>query len=926
MSPVLPSISKIAEILGGDMAGAEALVPGPGHSREDRSLAIKLDNAAPEGFVVHSFAGDDPIACRDHVRTKLGLPEFAPKKKQPNRGARPFSPTVAEYVYRLADGAPYLRVQRTETKDFLQSHWDGEKWVNGKPKGPKIPYMLPQLIAAVPTTPIYVVEGEKDADNLAKIALVATCNSEGADNGSGGKWTSDLNQYFQDRNINIIPDNDAQGRKHAQYVARQLEPIAASVRVIELPDLTPKGDVSDWLRSDTAGVKLSKLAKAAPLWEPNTDGVASDTASDEELIVELAGLSRLAYAKRRKRAAEDMEIGVGELDKIVAEARDDSKSEEGAPALYGHWNVEPADEPVDGCILLRELKETVRHYVFISNDQAIAVALWIIFSWLHEHLTHSPILYVTSAEKESGKSTLLGVLNFLTRRSLQSVDISGPALFRSITKWQPTLVVDEADKTLTNNQDLCAVINSGWTRGQGVARCHPDTHEPEIFSTFAPKIVAMKGRNLPDTTLSRSIVITMKPRRVGNPKEHTADFDHLDNETFARLRSQLMRFAADNGEANAKATPETPPGFYNRRRANWKPLLAIAETCGSEWKRAAWTAALAIEAVADTFDPSIGVELLWAIKAAFDARAEPPKNKDRIKSADLIDVLVADATAPWATYNKGKPISERQIARLLKNYEIVPKTIRLDDGAAKSTTAKGYLREWFADAFARFCTSSSPEGENLSVTSVTDLFSREFSQFSVRHRANDVTDQRSGKPLNISDVTDVTDRSGGVPRNGDRDPHVTGDNAKGIDSSTRGPGLSLRAVDQLAREFSELKTGSAAQLEAAIRQRLTGAEVPPEAIDVEVEKIVRRMEDVADTSASSTRPFDLIGAEYIHPCAYCGSSEGHVYMIRDGTKSHPLHEGCAAAFFGREGCLRMRSPFPDDRYDPDAWPFNHEDE
>jgi hypothetical protein len=68
LSSNLPSINKIAEIMGGDVAGAEALVPGPGHSAEDRSLAIKLDNAAPDGFVVHSFADDDPIACRDFVR------------------------------------------------------------------------------------------------------------------------------------------------------------------------------------------------------------------------------------------------------------------------------------------------------------------------------------------------------------------------------------------------------------------------------------------------------------------------------------------------------------------------------------------------------------------------------------------------------------------------------------------------------------------------------------------------------------------------------------------------------------------------------------------------------------------------------------------------------------------------------------------
>jgi hypothetical protein len=534
MTPDLPTIEKIAESLGGDVLDdGQVLAPGPGHSAKDRSLLIKLDSSASDGFMVHSFAGDDPIKCRDHVRAKLGLPEFKPRKKL-NGGAKPFSPTIAKYLYRQADGTPYLQVHRLADKSgFPQYHWDGEKWISGKPKGPKIPYMLPQLISAAPNTPVYICEGEKDVDNLVKIGFVATCNSEGADNGNGNKWTSDLNQHFKDRHVYIIPDNDSLGRKHAQHVARNLHLIAKSVRIVELPGLPLKGDVSNWLESDNAGVKLAKLAAAAPFWEPSAD-------SDEELIAELAALSKLQYAKRRKDAAETIGIGVGELDKIVAEARGELKDEKLAPALFEHWNVEAANEPVDGGILLRALKEAIQRYVFMIVDQAVAVTLWIVFSWLHEHegaVTHSPILYVTSAEKDSGKSTLLGVVNFLARRSLQSVDISGPALFRSITKWQPTFIVDEADDALANNPDLRSVINSGWTRGQGVIRCHPDTHEPELFSTFAPKVVAMKGRNLPDTTLSRSIVITMKPRRPDDPKEHAAD---LTTATLRRLPACVL--------------------------------------------------------------------------------------------------------------------------------------------------------------------------------------------------------------------------------------------------------------------------------------------------------------------------------------------------------------------------------------------------
>src|SRR5262249_20828006 len=141
----------------------------------------------------------------------------------------------------------------------------------------------------------------------------------------------------------------------------------------------------------------------------------------------------------------------------------------------------------------------------------------------------------------------------------------------------------------------------------------------------------------------------------------------------------------------------------NRRRANWKPLLAIAEAGGSEWKTAAWKAAKVIEAVADTFDPSIGVQLLWAIKAAFKARENDTKNKGRITTPDLNAELVADETARWATYNRGKPITQAQVKNLLKPYGIKPKTIRWENADGTVSFPKGYQLEWFTDPFERLC-------------------------------------------------------------------------------------------------------------------------------------------------------------------------------------------------------------------------------
>ena len=104
MTAALPSIAKIAELLGGDVQGAEVLCPGPGHSAGDRSLSVKPDPADREGFVTHSFAGDDWKDCRDHVRTKLGLPEPKSEPKKKTNGGKAAWTVLAEYIYRDQNG------------------------------------------------------------------------------------------------------------------------------------------------------------------------------------------------------------------------------------------------------------------------------------------------------------------------------------------------------------------------------------------------------------------------------------------------------------------------------------------------------------------------------------------------------------------------------------------------------------------------------------------------------------------------------------------------------------------------------------------------------------------------------------------------------------------------------------------------------
>ena len=237
-----------------------------------------LDANAPDGFVVNSFAGDDAIACKDYVRDRLGLPPFEATKKKANGKANgKWSAPLAEYVYRDANGEPYLLVRKhldgDGKKQFPQFHWDGTQWVLGVPKDrPKIPFRLPELLAAPTTAVIYFCEGEKDVLNLVeKCAVVATSASGGALSGNK-KWPPELTPYFKDRRVVILPDADEPGREHAQKVAKALYEVAASVKVVDLfPDRTDGHDVTDWLKHDAVGAKLFEAIKAAPEWQPGDD-------------------------------------------------------------------------------------------------------------------------------------------------------------------------------------------------------------------------------------------------------------------------------------------------------------------------------------------------------------------------------------------------------------------------------------------------------------------------------------------------------------------------------------------------------------------------------------------------------------------------------------------------------------------------------
>jgi putative DNA primase/helicase len=196
--------------------------------------------------------------------------------------ARPkLGPIVATYDYLDEHGELIYQVTRhKDPKDFRQRKPDetGQGWT-WRVKGlPKLVYRLPELLAAPADTVVFIAEGEKDIDRLRGLGLTATCNAGGA-----GKWRSDHARWLRDRHVVVLPDNDPQardpegnprthpdgrpvlpGQDHAAEVVRSLRGVATSARILMLPDLPLKGDVSDWIEAGGTAEQLMALVAALP--------------------------------------------------------------------------------------------------------------------------------------------------------------------------------------------------------------------------------------------------------------------------------------------------------------------------------------------------------------------------------------------------------------------------------------------------------------------------------------------------------------------------------------------------------------------------------------------------------------------------------------------------------------------------------------
>jgi putative DNA primase/helicase len=446
--------------------------------------------------------------------------------------------------------------------------------------------------------------------------------------------------------------------------------------------MSPPGALPKYFIEATAEDRAERKRKRSRSRGNDEAAVGNGKDHDEALIAELVALSRLEYGKRRKSAAKTLGITAKELDRVIAERR--AQNAEDTTALP-HWTVEPWPSIVDGAELLNELRAIFSRYLILPKRAAETMALWVMHTWTFDASDVSPFLVFTSPEKRCGKTKALTALYWVTPRSELSSNISAPALFRYIEDVGPTLLVDEGDSFLKDNEEMRGILNSGHTRAAAhVIRCDGEDNKPRRFSTWAPKAIACIKR-LADTLEDRSIIVPMQRKKRD---ENVERLRGKDSDEFATIRRKCLGWTSDNFGRLERDDPQVPEQLDDRAADNWRPLLAIAALAGGAWPKLARDAAIELSGeVAD----SNGTQLLadaYAVFESLDAR--------ELTSATLLAELTKDPARPWADWRHGKPMTAHALARMLKQFQIFPQEV------SYPTRGNGYTREAFEDARARY--------------------------------------------------------------------------------------------------------------------------------------------------------------------------------------------------------------------------------
>lgn len=388
----------------------------------------------------------------------------------------------------------------------------------------------------------------------------------------------------------------------------------------------------------------------------------------------------------------------------------------------------------DGDELLTDVHRFLGRFIAYPSPEAhLAHTFWVAHAHFMDVWTSTPRLAFLSPEPGSGKSRALEITDLLVPRPVPSVNATPAYLFRKVSDdaGLPTILFDEIDTVFgpkaKENEELRGLLNAGHRRGATSGRCVVRGKEIETVDFPAYCAVAMAGLgNLPDTILTRSIIVRMR-KRAPNEKVEPFRPRHHDKPGH-NLRDRLTMWAEGlqpEVMAIVDAEPELPPCIVDRDADVWEPLIAIADAVGGSWPRRVRAAAVTLVTLSrERKDISLGVRLLADVREVFGDAQE--------RTTDyLLTALHNLSESPWADL-RGKPLDARGLARLLRDYEIHPKPL-----GGEGRGARGYDRCDLHDAWARYLQdqdaeqplSVPPQGSVTSVTSVTGNGHDQFEQF-----------------------------------------------------------------------------------------------------------------------------------------------------------------------------------------------------
>jgi hypothetical protein len=308
------------------------------------------------------------------------------------------------------------------------------------------------------------------------------------------------------------------------------------------------------------------------------------------------------------------------------------------------------------------------------------------------------------------------VTELLVPRPVETINVSAAYIFRKVDdpEGRPTILYDEIDTVFgpkaREHEDVRGLLNAGHRKGAVAGRCVIKGKSVETVEYPAYCAVALAGLgDLPDTILTRSVVIRMRRRSRG---EQVEPFRRRVAITQGHpLRDRLAAWATRTLPRLAGVWPEMPAGVEDRDADVWEALLAVADAAGGEWPQRARAAAVALVAQSKESTPSLGIRLLADLRTVFGDR-------DALTTDAALTALQELPEAPWAELVGGKPLNARGLAKRLAGYDVKSKSVRIGE-----KVVRGYAREDLADAWDRYLPPPDGVGVADSANATKDVLS-----------------------------------------------------------------------------------------------------------------------------------------------------------------------------------------------------------